>query len=418
MVETRSTGVGQLIENQRVLELPLNGRQVTDLLLLSPAVTINTTGGFASSRNYPTVPISVAGGSPGSTVYIMDGANHNDPGTNFNLPVPFPDALQEFKIETSALSARYGHHAAAVVNVVTKSGTNDFNGSLFEFVRDGRFNAKNAFALSKDSLRRHQFGGAVGGPIAAEPDLLLRRLSGHGYQDRSRARLQAFVPTADMLSGRLHGGSLARLQRRPADRAEGRRSSITGCPGAVRCRRLEVSRIHPDIDRPVRPPSVRLSHAEHGPSDRRPRRLPAELAAFDVHALHGYQLRAAELFRRQERADDAERRCRQSGTFARGGRHLFAEQLDHQFVPCDRHPLDQPSHAVGVQVAGRVGRQGVHHAARRRLHEPGHHQCVQHGRRREQQRQVRLHDLSDSRTTSTWFEGRTRSRSASISCTR
>jgi type 1 fimbria pilin len=87
MVETRSTGVGQLIENQRVLELPLNGRQVTDLLLLSPAVTINTTGGFASSRNYPTVPISVAGGSPGSTVYIMDGANHNDPGTNCNLPV-------------------------------------------------------------------------------------------------------------------------------------------------------------------------------------------------------------------------------------------------------------------------------------------------------------------------------------------
>jgi hypothetical protein len=90
MVETRSTGVGQLIDNQRVLELPLNGRQVTDLLLLSPGVTVNTAGGFASSRNYPTVPISVAGGSPGSTVYVMDGASHNDPGTNFNLPVPFP----------------------------------------------------------------------------------------------------------------------------------------------------------------------------------------------------------------------------------------------------------------------------------------------------------------------------------------
>src|SRR5581483_9661666 len=115
MVETRSTGVGQLIENQRVLELPLNGRQVTDLLLLSPGVTVDTAGGYASSRNYPTVPISVAGGSPGSTVYVMDGATHNDPGTNFNLPVPFPDALQEFRIETSALPARYGHHAAAIV---------------------------------------------------------------------------------------------------------------------------------------------------------------------------------------------------------------------------------------------------------------------------------------------------------------
>lgn len=200
MVETRSTGVGQLIENQRVLELPLNGRQVTDLLLLSPGVTVNTTGGFASSRNYPTVPISVAGGSPGSTVYIMDGANHNDPGTNFNLPVPFPDALQEFRIETSALSARYGHHTAAVVNVVTKSGTNELHGSGFEFLRDGRFNAKNAFALSKDSLRRNQFGGAVGGPIARN-----RLFFFGGYQGTivktDPSTLQAFVPTAAMRRG-------------------------------------------------------------------------------------------------------------------------------------------------------------------------------------------------------------------------
>ncbi len=200
MVETRSTGVGHLIENQQVLELPLNGRQVTDLLLLSPGVTINTTGGFASSRNYPTVPISVAGGSPGSTVYIMDGANHNDPGTNFNLPVPFPDALQEFKIETSALAARYGHHAAAVVNVVTKSGTNEFHGSAFEFLRNGKFNAKNAFALSKDSLRRHQFGAALGGPIAQN-----RIFFFGGYQGTDiktdPSTLQAFVPTAAMLRG-------------------------------------------------------------------------------------------------------------------------------------------------------------------------------------------------------------------------
>src|SRR5207253_6335331 len=97
MVETRSTGVGQLIDNQRILELPLNGRQVTDLLLLSPGVTPNgsagVAGGFASNRNYPTLAITVAGGSPGSTVYLMDGATHNDPGTNLNLPVPFPDAL-------------------------------------------------------------------------------------------------------------------------------------------------------------------------------------------------------------------------------------------------------------------------------------------------------------------------------------
>jgi len=111
MVETRTTSVGQVMENQRILELPLNGRQVTDLLLLSPGVTPNgsagVAGGFASNRNYPTLAITVAGGSPGSTLYLMDGATHNDPGTNLNLAVPFPDALQEFKIETSALPAMH-----------------------------------------------------------------------------------------------------------------------------------------------------------------------------------------------------------------------------------------------------------------------------------------------------------------------
>ena len=84
MVETRTTSVGQVMENKRILELPLNGRQVTDLLLLSPGVTPNgsagVAGGFASNRNYPTLAITVAGGSPGSTLYLMDGATHNDPG--------------------------------------------------------------------------------------------------------------------------------------------------------------------------------------------------------------------------------------------------------------------------------------------------------------------------------------------------
>ena len=98
MVETRTTSVGQVMENQRILELPLNGRQVTDLLLLSPGVTPNgsagVAGGFSSNRNYPTLAITVAGGSPGSTLYLMDGAAHNDPGTNLNLPVPFPDACR------------------------------------------------------------------------------------------------------------------------------------------------------------------------------------------------------------------------------------------------------------------------------------------------------------------------------------
>ena len=92
MVETRSTGVGQVIDNQRVLEMPLNGRNLTDLILLSGAAVV--TGGFNGNRNYPTQAISVAGGSGGGTAYLLDGADHNDLHNNLNLPLPFPDAMQ------------------------------------------------------------------------------------------------------------------------------------------------------------------------------------------------------------------------------------------------------------------------------------------------------------------------------------
>src|SRR5438270_1012523 len=162
LVETRSTAVGQVMENVRILELPLNGRQVTDLIVLSGAAVgggAQATGTVTSGRNYPTDSISVGGGMNNGLVYILDGGTHNDPYNNLNLPLPFPDALQEFKVETSALPAQYGHHSSAAVNGVTKSGTNDFHVDLFEFLRNGAVNARNAFATSVDSLKRNHFGG-------------------------------------------------------------------------------------------------------------------------------------------------------------------------------------------------------------------------------------------------------------------
>src|SRR5438093_2757930 len=129
LVETRSTAVGQVTENVRILELPLNGRQVTDLIVLSGAAVgggAQATGTATSGRNYPTDSISVGGGMNNGLVYILDGGTHNDPYNNLNLPLPFPDALKEFKVETSALQAQYGQHSSAAVNAVTKSGTNEF----------------------------------------------------------------------------------------------------------------------------------------------------------------------------------------------------------------------------------------------------------------------------------------------------
>ena len=135
VIETRSTGVGQVIDNQQVTEMPLNGRQATELVFLSGLATSAPAGDLNTNKNFPTVTISVAGGQANGITYIMDGGTHNDPFNNLNLPTPMPDALQEFKVETSSLPARYGHHAASAVNLVTKSGTNTYRGNVFEFIR-------------------------------------------------------------------------------------------------------------------------------------------------------------------------------------------------------------------------------------------------------------------------------------------
>jgi hypothetical protein len=200
MVETHSTGVGQVIDNQRVAELPLNGRQATELIFLSGLATSAPAGDLNTNKNYPTVTISIAGGQANGITYIMDGGTHNDPFNNLNLPTPFPDALQEFKVETSALPARYGHHAASAVNLITKSGTNALHGNGFEFLRHYRFNARNFFAPTRDSLRRNQFGGDVGGPIAQN-----RVFFFGGYQGKvertNPATTISYVPTAAMRAG-------------------------------------------------------------------------------------------------------------------------------------------------------------------------------------------------------------------------
>jgi hypothetical protein len=165
LVETRSQGVGQVIENQRILELPLNGRNIAELIVLAGAATPGTGVSNAGRDPFNPTAVSIAGGSSMGVGYSLDGATHNNPYTNLTLSMPFPDATQEFKVETSATSAQNGLHSAGSVSLVTKSGTNEIHGDLFEFVRNGKFNARNAFATTRDTLKRNQFGGIVGGPI-------------------------------------------------------------------------------------------------------------------------------------------------------------------------------------------------------------------------------------------------------------
>jgi len=162
-VETQATGVGQVIDNTRVLELPLNARNSQQLIMLAGAAVSG--GQQSSNRGYPVQLISVGGGLNNGLTYVLDGATHNEPYVNANLPLPFPDALQEFKVETSSVPAQYGQHSAGAVTAVTKSGTNEFHGTLFEFLRNGDLNARNDFAAVRDGLKRNQFGGVIGGPV-------------------------------------------------------------------------------------------------------------------------------------------------------------------------------------------------------------------------------------------------------------
>src|SRR5438445_989527 len=133
-IETRSLGVGTVVESERVLDLPLNGRQPTDLITLSGlAIQTSSSPGFNMDTG---VNISVAGGTSYSVQYNLDGASHLDMYSGTNMPLPFPDALQEFKLVTSSQDASSGGHSSASVNSVTKSGTNAFRGDLFEFLRN------------------------------------------------------------------------------------------------------------------------------------------------------------------------------------------------------------------------------------------------------------------------------------------
>jgi hypothetical protein len=199
-VETRTTSIGQVVDSQRVLEMPLNGREVHELIFLAGMANYPGGASLNTVRNYPTVVVSVAGGLPDSVGYALDGVIHQDPYNNLSLPLPFPDALQEFKVETSAIPAQYGYHSTATVNAVTKAGTNQFHGDLFEFLRNGDLNARDFFAAKRDTLKRNQFGGTVGGPILKD------KLFFFGAYQRTMLRsdasqFTAFIPTPAMTQG-------------------------------------------------------------------------------------------------------------------------------------------------------------------------------------------------------------------------
>src|ERR1017187_8636216 len=208
MVETRDSSISQVIEQQRIVDLPLNGRNLTSLLTISGIATSDMTlngGDLTGSKNIQgpsggSIQVSVAGGAANGVNFLLDGGDNNDAFSNVNLPIPFPDAVQEFSVQTNGLPAQYGLHPGGVVNIVTKSGANAFHGDVFEFLRNGDLNGRTEGTLVRDTLKRNQFGGTAGGRIIKDKLFFFGGYQGTRQRSDPAAN-KAYTPTAATLKG-------------------------------------------------------------------------------------------------------------------------------------------------------------------------------------------------------------------------
>ena len=171
-VDTTTSTLKETVSETTIQDAPLNGRNPIQLILLVPGVVRDPRASVTSGNTYPgTSGVSINGNRSNTTNYILDGSSNNDNYVNAPAPMPNPDALQEFSVQTNNFGAEFGRLPGGVVNAITKSGANQIHGSLFEYIRNNMFNAANHFsavtngAKSDDGLKRHQFGGTVGGPV-------------------------------------------------------------------------------------------------------------------------------------------------------------------------------------------------------------------------------------------------------------
>jgi hypothetical protein len=166
VVETTTTSVGTVIDQRTVQEIPLNGRHFVDLGLLIPGSVTPPQNGFLSSpvRGQGSLAFNTAGNREDTLNFQINGINLNDQVQNQITFQPSINTIQEFKIDNSTFSAEYGRNSGAIVNIATRSGTNDFHGELFEYIRNDALDARNFFDAQKPPFKRNQFGASLGGP--------------------------------------------------------------------------------------------------------------------------------------------------------------------------------------------------------------------------------------------------------------
>ncbi|MDQ3684404.1 MAG: TonB-dependent receptor, partial [Acidobacteriota bacterium] len=196
-VDTLTGTLREVVDEQRIVNLPLNGRNALQLQRLVPGA-----GGVVAPGQGQNESLSINGSRPNTNNYTLDGGDNHDPFFNTPSVFPNPDALQEFSVQTSAYSAAFGRNAGAVINAVTRSGTNEFHGSLFEFFRNEKLNARSFFATVVPPFKRNQFGGTLGGPIRRDKTFFF--VAYQGWRERSSPGIiTATVPTAAQRAGNL-----------------------------------------------------------------------------------------------------------------------------------------------------------------------------------------------------------------------
>lgn len=205
-VETANPTLGQVITSQQVSQLPLNGRDFVQLATLTPGTTAETNpNSFFTSASSSEVAargpfsLSVGGSRPNSTDWLIDGVDNNELTAGGIAILSSIDSIQEFKVLTYNYSAEYGTRAGPTVLLTTKSGTNDFHGSLYEFFRNTDLDARSFFAPTREKFNLNQFGGSVGGPIRKGKTFFF--LDGEQKYQRHGIAFTGLVPSEAMRNG-------------------------------------------------------------------------------------------------------------------------------------------------------------------------------------------------------------------------
>src|SRR5262245_1448347 len=198
LIQTRTATAGALVDGKRIVELPLNGRRPERLVYLAPGTVDLGRNSCQICGHGGVYPGEETAGVNGAGIYQvnfqLDGTSHNDTYINVSLPFPNPDSVQEFNLQSSNFTAEYGNAGGGIVNIVTRSGTNEIHGSLFHFLRNGNLNARQFFAPVQDALKRNQFGGSVGGPIKKDKLFYFGTYQGTRLRN-TPAGIISFVPT-------------------------------------------------------------------------------------------------------------------------------------------------------------------------------------------------------------------------------